>query len=96
MGGLTRKPLLNRDIFEPYELTKIGHIDGVDHNESISVGPQGEAYTTGFITFRVFRMDLKSNKGEAFATTAPRCILDTPWTRTEISTVPNLTPRTAR
>ena len=69
------KTLLNRDIFEPYELTRIGHIDGVDHNESISVGPQGEAYTTGFITFRVFRMDLNSNRGEAFATTAPRRIL---------------------
>jgi sugar lactone lactonase YvrE len=60
---------------EPYEVGQIGHFDGVDHNESISVGPQGEAYTTGFYTFRVFRLNLDTNKGEAFASTAPRCVL---------------------
>ena len=68
-------PLMHRDTMEPYDLREIGHIDGVDHNESISVGPHGEAYTTGFYTFRVFRLNLDTNTGEAFASTAPRCVL---------------------
>jgi gluconolactonase len=66
---------LNRDTLEPYDLKKIGHINGVDHNESISVGPRGEAYTTGFNTCRVFRLDLATNTAEAFASTAPRRVL---------------------
>jgi len=47
----------------------------VDHNESISVGPHGEAYTTGFNTCRVFRLDLTTNTAEAFASTSPRRVL---------------------
>ena len=70
-----RRDVLNRDTFEPYCLEKIGHISGVDHNESISVGPRGEAYTTGFVTCRVFRLDLDTNTAEAFSTTHPRRVL---------------------
>lgn len=39
------------------------------------MGPQGEAYTTGFITFRVFRLHLETDTAEAFASTAPRRVL---------------------
>jgi gluconolactonase len=60
---------------QPYRLESIGHIDGVDHNESISVGPGGEAYTTGFVTCLVFRLDLDTNTAQAFASTAPRRVL---------------------
>jgi sugar lactone lactonase YvrE len=66
---------VNRDTLELYDLKSIGHINGVDHNESISVGPRGEAYTTGFVTCRVFRLDLEANTAQAFATTAPRRVL---------------------
>ena len=69
-----RRDILNRDTLQPYDLASIGHID-VDHNESISVGPRGEAYTTGFVTCRVFRLDLATNTAQAFATTAPRRVL---------------------
>ena len=65
---------MNRDTFAPYDLEKIGHINGVDHNESISVGPRGEAYTTGFITCRVFRLNLANNNADAFATTQRRIL----------------------
>lgn len=57
-----------------YDLKKIAHIRGVDHPESISVGPQGDAYTTG-TAGQVYRLDLRSNKGEQFASTAPRRML---------------------
>ena len=66
-----RRNILNRDTLQPYDLESIGHINGVDHNESISV----EAYTTGFITCRVFRLDLATNTAEAFSSTAPRRVL---------------------
>src|SRR6476661_1304081 len=45
-GGM--KPLMHRDKMEPYDLRDIAYIQGVDHNESLSVGPKGEAYTCGF------------------------------------------------
>jgi len=66
---------MNRDRLQPYDLKSIGQISGVDHNESISVGPQGEAYTTGFNTCRVFRLDLATNTAVSFASTAPRRVL---------------------
>ncbi|MGH9511397.1 MAG: SMP-30/gluconolactonase/LRE family protein [Terriglobales bacterium] len=66
---------MNRDILKPYDLKKIDHINGVDHNESICVGPRGEAYTTGFVTCRVFRLDLDSNSAQPYASTAPRRVL---------------------
>lgn len=65
---------MNRDTLSPYDLEKIGHIEGVDHNESISVGPHGEAYTTGFITCRVFRLHLDTNTAEAFTCTSQRIL----------------------
>lgn len=52
---------MNRDVIQPYDLRAIRHIAGVDHNESLSVGPRGEAYTTGFYTQRVFRLNLEMN-----------------------------------
>lgn len=58
----------------PYDLGKIIHIPGVDHPESISVGPLGEAYTTG-TGGQVYRLDLQANTAEQFALTAPRRIL---------------------
>lgn len=58
----------------PYDLNKIARIGGVDHPESISVGPNGEAYTTG-TGGQVYRLNLETNKGEQFASTAPRRML---------------------
>jgi gluconolactonase len=58
----------------PYDLKKIAHIRGVDHPESISVGPKGEAYTTG-TGGQVYRLDLHSNTGVQFTSTAPRRML---------------------
>src|SRR5919109_2602257 len=58
----------------PYPLEEIVHIRGVDHPESISVGPRGEAYTTG-TGGQVYRLDLETNTAEQFASTAPRRML---------------------
>jgi gluconolactonase len=58
----------------PNDLKKIVHIRGVDHPESISVGPRGEAYTTG-TGGQVYRLNLQANTAEQFASTAPRRIL---------------------
>ena len=57
-----------------YDNKNIIHIRGVDHPESISVGPKGEAYTTG-TGGQVYRLDLKANTAEQFASTAPRRML---------------------
>ena len=56
-----------------YDLKHIIHIRGVDHPESISVGPKGEAYTTG-TGCQVYRLDLEFNTVEQFATTEVRCL----------------------
>ena len=72
-GGM--KPLMHRDTMEPYDLSKVAHIQGVDHNESLSVGPNGEAYTCGFYTGRAFRLDLEIMTGEAFSPATNRRIL---------------------
>mgnify|MGYP002632799530 CR=1 FL=1 len=71
---------------EPYNLESIIHIRDVDHNESLAIGPQGEAYTTSFYNesslvasngkthsttshpLRAFRINLTTNRAEAFAT----------------------------
>jgi gluconolactonase len=58
----------------PYNLKDIVHIQGVDHPESISIGPRGEAYTTG-TGGQVYRLNLEKNLGEQFASTAPRRVL---------------------
>lgn len=57
-----------------YKLKDIIHIRGVDHPESISVGPKGEAYTTG-TGGQVYRLDLEANTAHQFASTAPRRVL---------------------
>jgi gluconolactonase len=57
-----------------YVLEDIVHIRGVDHPESISVGPRGEAYTTG-TGGQVYRLNLDENTAEQFASTAPRRVL---------------------
>lgn len=57
-----------------YDLKKINHIRGVDHPESIAVGPQGEAYTTG-TGGQVYRLDLGANTAHQYASTAPRRVL---------------------
>lgn len=69
------KPLMHRDTMEPYELRKITYIHGIDHNESLSVGPQGEAYTCGFYTGRAFRLNLATSTGEAFSPATQRRVL---------------------
>jgi sugar lactone lactonase YvrE len=66
---------MNRDTLERYDLQTVDHINGVDHNESISVGPNGEAYTTGFNSCKVFRLNLDTNTAVSFASTAPRRVL---------------------
>lgn len=58
----------------PYNTKDIVHIRGVDHPESISVGPAGEAYTTG-TGGQVYRLNLEANIAEQFASTAPRRML---------------------
>ena len=57
----------------PYPLHNITHLRGVDHPESIAVGPNGEAYTTG-TGCQVYRLDLESNTAEQFAKTEARCL----------------------
>src|SRR5438876_1955685 len=59
---------------KPYDLKQIVHIRGVDHPQSISVGPKGEAYTTG-TGGQVYRLNLETNTAEQFASTAPRRML---------------------
>ena len=60
--------------WKPYDINKIVHVRGVDHPESLSIGPQGEAYTTG-TGGQVYRLNLEKNTGEQFASTAPRRML---------------------
>jgi gluconolactonase len=56
-----------------YDRSRIVHIAGVDHPESISVGPDGRAYTTG-TGGQVYRLDLEANAAEQFAATQDRCL----------------------
>lgn len=58
---------------QPYELEKIVHIRGVDHPESIGIGPRGEAYATG-TGCQVYRIDVERNIAEVFAHTEARCL----------------------
>lgn len=57
-----------------FDLDNIIHIEGVDHPESISIGPSGEAYTTG-TGGQVYRLHLETNTAEQFASTAPSRVL---------------------
>ena len=54
-------------------MEQIVHIRGVDHPESIGIGPDGTAYTTG-TGCQVYRLDLKKNTAQQFATTEARCL----------------------
>lgn len=56
-----------------YDLNRIQHIRGVDHPESIGIGPAGEPYTTG-TGCQVYRLELNDNSCEQFATTEARCL----------------------
>ena len=60
-------------MIRPYDIHQIVHIRGVDHPESISIGPGGEAYTTG-TGCQVYRIDLESNSASVFARTENRCL----------------------
>ena len=62
-----------REALEQYDKRRIVHIKGVDHPESIGVGPGGEAYTTG-TGRQVYRLDLDNNTAEQFAQTEARCL----------------------
>ncbi len=57
--------------WKAFDNRNIVHIRRVDHPESISVGPKGEAYTCG-TGGQVYRLNLENNTGEQFASTAPR------------------------
>ena len=56
-----------------YSLQQIVHIKGVDHPESIGIGPDGTAYTTG-TGCQVYRLDLDNNSAKQFSTTEARCL----------------------
>ncbi len=60
-------------MIEQFDKEKIVHIPGVDHPESLSVGPAGEVYTTG-TGCQVYRVDLQTNTAEQFAKTPARCL----------------------
>jgi gluconolactonase len=69
------KPTMTRETMEPYDFSKMQFIKGVDHNESLSIGPNGEAYVAGFLTGRVFRLSLETNMGELVGENGGRPIL---------------------
>lgn len=60
-------------MIKSYDKHDIIHIKGVDHPESISVGPNGEVYTTG-TGCQVYRVDLETNTAEHFSQTSNRCL----------------------
>jgi len=57
----------------PFDKHDIVHIRGVDHPESIGVGPDGVAYTTG-TGCQVYRLDLEENLAHEFSSTEARCL----------------------
>lgn len=71
--GVRLRKVLSMSITTTFDVEHIVHIRGVDHPESIAVGPHGEAYTTG-TAGRVYRIDLESNTAEQFAETKARCL----------------------
>lgn len=60
-------------VTQQFDKHKIAHIGGVDHPESIGIGPNGEAYTTG-TGCQVYRLNLETNTAEQFASTESRCL----------------------
>lgn len=57
-------------LFDKHQIT---HIRNVDHPESIAVGPDGQAYTTG-TGCQVYRIDVRTNTAKPFAMTEGRCL----------------------
>ena len=64
---------MKHSMIKPYDIHRIVHIGGVDHPESISVGPKGEVYTTG-TGCQVYRVDLGTNTAVQFSETENRCL----------------------
>ena len=60
-------------MIQPFDKDEIVHIRGVDHPESIGIGPDGEAYTTG-TGCQVYKLDLETNMASQFAVTEARCL----------------------
>ncbi|MCK5380101.1 MAG: SMP-30/gluconolactonase/LRE family protein [Candidatus Latescibacteria bacterium] len=60
-------------MIKSYNKHDIVRIGGVDHPESLSIGPKGEVYTTG-TGCQVYRVDLATNTAEPFAQTENRCL----------------------
>lgn len=58
---------------EPYENQKIIHIRGLNHPESLSIGPNGEAYSVGK-QGEVYRIDLTTNTARQYARAPHRCL----------------------
>lgn len=58
---------------ERFNKEEIIHIRGVDHPESIGIGPNGNPYTTG-TGRQVYRADLETNAAKQIATTEFRCL----------------------
>ncbi len=56
-----------------FDKHQIAHIRGVDHPESIGIGPAGEAYCTG-TGCQVYRLNLDDNSFEQFSSTEARCL----------------------
>jgi len=71
--GVSLPKVLSMSIATTFDVEHIVHIRGVDHPESIAVGPNGEAYTTG-TACQVYRINLESNTAEQFAETKARCL----------------------
>jgi gluconolactonase len=60
-------------MMKPNILETIVHIRGVDHPESIGIGPDGTAYATG-TGCQVYRIDVATNSATMFAKTDARCL----------------------
>ena len=60
-------------MIQPFDKHKIVHISGIDHPESIGIGPHGEPYTAG-TGGQVYRINLDDNSCEEFARTEYRCL----------------------
>jgi len=56
-----------------FDLKNIIHIRGIDHPESLGIGPCGEVYTAG-TGRQVYRVNVETSKIEHFATTRGRCL----------------------
>lgn len=56
-----------------FDLKKIRHLTGIDHPESLGVGPHGEIYTTG-TGRQVYRVNPKVTWCEQITTTRERCL----------------------